>query len=320
MEFQSPEEELVVLCAQTPLMDSAKARIQTLLEKSVVWADCHQFAQAHEITPLFFHTLFTHWKRTPPSTFIDSLRQWYQQHSIRNLMVTAELLKFQNFCKELDLPMLVIDGPVLAKQAYGDVRLRQYDRLDVIVQADDMSRMVDLLLENNYVRIAVTEPETFDDYAAFAHRSHLFNFGLHSRVWPRKFDGGVTLDGAWDRLTPVWFTEREAVSTLGGGELLVYLCAQGAIRGWSKLADVCDVNQLLRSRATFDWGAVVQQIERAHDASGLLLGLALARSLFGTALPDGIAALIVKDSQIIARAAEVRAGLRSRVPESGATR
>ncbi len=320
MEFQNPEEELVVLCAQTPLVDSAKARIQTLLEQPVVWADCHQFAQAHQITPLFFQTLFTHWKRTPPSTFIDSLRQWYQQHSIRNLMVTAEMLKFQNFCKEQELPMLVIDGPVLAKQAYGDVRLRQYDRLDVVVHANDVSRMRDLLLENNYEPVAATVPDSTSDHAVFAHRSRLFNFALHWQVWPRKFDGGVTLDGAWERLTPVWFTEREAVSTLGGGDLLLYLCAQGSARGWAQLSLVCDVNQLLRSRATFDWGAVGQQIERAHDASGLLVGLVLARSLFGTALPAEIAALIVKDSQITARSAEVRAGLRSRVAESGATR
>lgn len=321
MEFRNPEEELVVLCAQTPLMDPTKAQIQTLLEQPINWSACHEYAQSQHVTPLFFHTLFTYWKRTPPAPFIDELRQWYQKHSIRNLMVTAEMLKFKQFGLELDVPLLVVRGPVLARLTYGDVRLRQFANLDLFVHAEDVDRMRDLLLENNYDAITPAPPaEPRTDCAVFAHRSRLFNVELHWQLWPPHYDARVTLDGAWDRLQSVAFTERESMSTLAGGDLLLYLCGHGAVHDWSRLSYLCDVNQLLLSRVSFDWPGVAKQISRAQDGRSLLLGLALVRTVFGTTLPAEIASMCDRDGQLNKRLTEAWEHMRERTNQPGTAR
>lgn len=310
MKFRRLEEELVTLCAQTKLTETTKVRIEAIIHEPLDWAYMLDFAQRHHITPLLFNNLLTYWKYAPPTIIMDTLKQWYHQHSLRNLMVTAELLKLQRLLKKQQIDILSVKGAVLAKQVYGDVRFRQFADLDVVIHMSTLKRATELLLQNGY---SLTDNVNLDPEStyvqahynyAFAHKSGLFHLELHWRLWQSEFGLMFNLDDVWTTLHPVAFTEKEAVLTLSNPDLLLYLCAHGAKHQWSRLSWICDVNELLTSGVSLDWDRLIAQCKQQRIMRTVLLGVYLTHSLFGTPLPAELRSLIEADHEIERLAAD----------------
>ncbi len=304
MNFRRPEEELVFLFAQTKASDKVKARLEVLLQQPIDWNFCIDFARYHHVTPLFFNSLFNLCPTAPPADFMKQTKQWYQQHSLRNLLVTAELLKVQRGLQNIDIPMLVVKGPALAKLVYGDVRLREFGDLDIVVHVADVSRVKDLLLEMGY---ELTDDVTLDAETTyvrshynypFVHKTRLFNIEVHWRLWQSEFGSWMKLDDVWKNVKPVAFNARESVFTLMGSDLLLYLCAHGSKHQWSRMSWICDINELLTSDINLDWELVALQSKQVRSVRMVLLGLYLAHTIFDTPLPEPINELVRRDGEI----------------------
>ena len=79
----------------------------------------------------------------------------------------------------------------------------------------------------------------------------------------------------------------------GGGEgrlereeTLVMLCAHGTKHLWHQLKWLADVDRVLRNGPPLNWQRVLFVARHAAATRGLLLGLQLARRVFGTPLDE----------------------------------
>ena len=52
------------------------------------------------------------------------------------MLLTSELIKIMKLLEENDIKAIAFKGPTLAQLAYGDVTLRQYVDLDLLVELD----------------------------------------------------------------------------------------------------------------------------------------------------------------------------------------
>src|SRR2546426_10956064 len=68
----------------------------------------------------------------------------------RNLCLTGDLLSLLELFEARGIPAVPFKGPVLAVQAYGDVALREFRDLDILVTHRDITRARELLLARGF--------------------------------------------------------------------------------------------------------------------------------------------------------------------------
>ena len=65
-------------------------------------------------------------------------------------MLTAELIKIMDLYRSQGIQAMPYKGPVLAVQAYGDVTLREFDDLDIVLRQRDMAKANDAIQGAGY--------------------------------------------------------------------------------------------------------------------------------------------------------------------------
>src|SRR6476469_7955692 len=109
----------------------------------VDWDYLFQLARRHSIVPLVYFQLD---HALVPSEVLSKFKQQYIENSARNTVLTAELCRLINLFRDAGIEVIPYKGPVLALFAYGDIALRRFVDLDVIVKKSDVLRARDILL------------------------------------------------------------------------------------------------------------------------------------------------------------------------------
>ena len=112
------------------------------------WDYLFQLAQRHSIVPLLYVELE---RDLVPNQFLDKLKQHYIENSARNTVLTAELCRLINLFRDEGIEAIPYKGPILALFAYGDIRLRRFVDLDVIVKKVDVLKAREILLNQGYI-------------------------------------------------------------------------------------------------------------------------------------------------------------------------
>jgi hypothetical protein len=303
-----PEIALLLSCARTHVEPEHRQRIQALLQEDVDWPDLLQLAIGHKTIPLLYKSLVTCCPDMVPTEIMGRLQAHFRTNGMRNLTLGAELLKALNHLQEHGVYAVPFRGPLLAEVVYGDLSLRSFQDLDVLVQRKDVARAKDTLASVGY-RLVVPRRLPAPGHLTFEHAYGLRHAGsgvrldLHWEVTEGYF--GFTLDPQlWDRLDTVPFMGRQ-VAGLRPEDLFLMLCVHGAKHGWVRLAWVCDVAELVRAHPTMDWERTLQQARR-HDVQRMaLLGLWLASDLLSAPLPAGIGKNVRADPALPALGREV---------------
>ena len=135
-----PEAELLVLSARLRSSDksgSARALIQPVCD----WGYLLQAAQDHGVIPLLYRHLHEASPDVIPEEMLKRLRDEAVANTRSNLALTRELFKLLDLFEAHDIYAIPYKGPVLASVAYGDIALRQFVDLDLIVHKRDVLRV-----------------------------------------------------------------------------------------------------------------------------------------------------------------------------------
>lgn len=261
-------------------------------------------AYRHAVLPLLARAV-----AAVPDAPPDLRRAIADRHQLvvrKNLQLAGELAKLQAAFDAADVPVLPFKGPALAVLAHGDLALRAFSDLDLVVPRAHAAEAADVLTGFGYavdpelshvldaLRRGVRGPMPSE--LAFTHDERHVLVELHMSLdrpyrWPR-----LDVAGLLARSRRVRVGGRE-VPTLAAGDLLAYLCIHGAKHGWERLGWVADVAWLLANDPP-DPGFVAWA-----RARGLLrivhTGVRLAHERLGATLPAGfdLQALGAEDPQ-----------------------
>jgi adenylate cyclase class IV len=100
--------------------------------------------------PLLFWQLDAISPETMPSDILDELGAYFRANNIRNLSLTRELLRLSREVETRGIPVIPYKGPILAALAYGNLALREFGDLDVLVRTQDVLRAKELLASFGY--------------------------------------------------------------------------------------------------------------------------------------------------------------------------
>jgi hypothetical protein len=187
------EEGLLLCCARVALDDETSGRIKTLLQEDLDWEYVLKAASLHCIMPLLYRHLSVLGTGIVPPAVLERLKNDYQANAQRNLILSGDLHRLLRLLKANDIPVVPLKGPVLAATVYGDVSLRQFGDLDVLLRKRDIARAKELLISHGY-RPAM-EMTAAQESATLRH---------HCEYLLVSDNGRVIVELHW-RIIPSWF-------------------------------------------------------------------------------------------------------------------
>lgn len=305
-----PEILLLLCCARTRIDSERAEQIRTLLRGDIDWMYLIRTAFQHSVMPLLYWNLHATCAKDVPDPILDQLRRRFHANSVRNLFLIRELLTLLALLDQHGILAIPYKGPVLAASVYGNFALRQFGDLDILVREQDAVCAKDLLLSRGY-RLQYQPPAAYE--AIFRHFRQTYDLvrgdgqvfvELHWNVisWPVFFSPDSAF--VWERLELVSLAGMP-VHTLAPEEVLPVLCVHGAKHHWERLGWICDVAELLRIYPGINWERVMAQASCLHGARALYLGLSLARSLLGAAVPEDILRQMQVDPVVPSLAARI---------------
>ncbi|WP_373544988.1 nucleotidyltransferase family protein [Chamaesiphon sp.] len=297
------EIELLLCCSHTHPEPHQLTRIQALVRQPLDWTYLVERATHHNILPLVDRQLQQIDSDSIPSEVLAQIHANFDGNFQRNLHLTAELLKLSQLFKTHQIPMLSFKGPILAQIAYGNLALRQFLDIDILVPEADVVRANQLLVDRGYQsQFALTESQQIL-YAGlrnehwFWHEEKQVCVDLHWSILPKHFSFTPDPQLLWSKTEKVEFGSQ-SIDTLIPEHLLLFLCAHGAKHNWWRLYWICDIAELLRTHPDLDWASIHSLAGRFGTKRMLFLGLYLAHQLLGAVLPLSVLTEIESDPTI----------------------
>ena len=286
------ENELLLCCARTEASPDVATRIRTLAASDVNWNYLALLAKRHSIIPLLYRQLERHASEFVPTDCLSKLKVQYQENAARNTILAAELCRLVALLSEAGIEAFPYKGPALALFAYGNLALRRFVDLDVVVRKHDVLHARDLLLADGY---ALGKPLTPAQQELLLRTQHNLQFArdnrrllleLHWEVAPHLFASSVQENELWQNLTTINVNGTE-LKTLAADDLLFSLCVHGSRHLWERLGWICDVAELI-ARYELNWPALLERAAETDNERMFLLGLYLTHKLLGTQLPAAV--------------------------------
>jgi putative nucleotidyltransferase-like protein len=306
-----PEAQVLLYCAQTCYNPASAAQLPRLLHPDFHWDSLIRLALRHRVLPLVYRSMQAIGANlAPPSVWAD-LQHHFHANAQRNLLLGGTLLRLLRLLARHDISAIPYKGPVLAMVAYGNLALRQFGDLDILVRQQDVERAKDLLLAQGYrwweQRPITLLPRQRKVYELISADSQVL-VELHWAVTSSTFYFPLDPARLWERLETVVLLGLP-VRTLTPESLLLILCVHGAKHHWHRLAWICDIAALLHVSAEMDWQHLLAQADQLGCRRMLLLGVLLAQTLLGTTLSEPLQHRLHADAAIPRLAQEVQARL-----------
>jgi hypothetical protein len=311
------EKQLLLCCARTIVQPGVAEHIRKLVAQPLDWPYLLSEAAENSITPLLEKQLSAIAPAAVPAEYLAQLKSACRANTVRCLFLTAELNKILELFESHGIQSIPYKGPVTAQQAYGDITLREFEDLDIILRQRDLPRAHEIILGLGYQpkfpwilspgAAASLVPGEYN-YRAIERRIMV---ELHTELTLRHFPVVPCLDDFSRRLVTVELSGRP-MRTFCPEDALPILCIHGSKDFWERISWVADISELVHAHPPLDWDAVQRRAESLKAQRMLHLGLTLATHLLDAPLPPEIFQAVTTDVTVAAISREVEARLLGR--------
>jgi hypothetical protein len=286
------EVELLLCCARIRTNPEMSQRIRVAAQKEIDWVQFIRLVLRHDALPLTYWNLHRICPDIVPSGVLEPLRSRHEEGAAEGRLLAEELVGILGLLNSQGIPAVPYKGPALAVRLYGDLSLRGFGDLDIVVCERDVLRARRLLIDRGYAPQRVDTGE-LNQFLSEKHEMLLY-----------RVDGKVRLDLHW-RFTsrsaciagdPERFLQHLETISIAGEEVrslrletyLVVLSMHAAKHQWVQLKLICDIAEIL-AVPDLDWHYVAREAHELGLKRALGTGLLLAQGLLGPSLPAKLA-------------------------------
>jgi hypothetical protein len=294
------EERLLLDCSRATLTPAAVERVKGILQGELNWERLLQTASWHNVLPLVCHHLIQRFSDLVPAGVLREVQARFRTNSARNLYLAAELLTILRFLEENGIAALPFKGPALAMAAYGNLALRQFCDLDVLVEKRDFPQARALFLAHGFQPWQKLTPLEEERHLRSSHSYTLvrtndgLKLDLHWRITQERYAFELDVESLWSRLQRMSFCGR-SVLAMAPEDLLLVLCLHGSKHNWERLGWICDMAEVMRANPELRWEEILSRSHALHISRAVLLGLDLAGNLLDAPAPEPIVSAIRDD-------------------------
>ena len=305
-----PEHELLLCCARTHIENERGERIKSLLKKDMDWAYLLQKSLQHNLAPLLYKNLNALSPGQIPEPVLGQFKKIFLLNVRRTLFLTKELFAVVNFLDSNGISAIPYKGPPLTASVYGDLALRPFRDLDIMIRQQEVLRARDLLVSLGYQPQVQLNGIQAAAYVRTKYELPLIRnpgrmivelkWGIVDQYFSFPMESGCLRE----RLKPIRI-DGKAILTFSHEDTLLILCVHGTKHLWQNLIMVCDVSEMIKGCRGLDWDWVLREAGRLGGRRMLFLGLFLAKHLLGATLPGAIDRKIEDDPRVERLAGQV---------------
>ena len=306
----APEARVVLACLRAVTAQCNAEGLGGLIALRPDWKVVARIASWHGVLPLVVNRLGAEPGSAVARDALTRLRAEYFGRALRSASLARELLRLYRLIDSAGIAMLALKGPVLAVQAYGDVTMRQFTDLDVLIRRADLPRVVEILSRDGYrprrfIHDARDQGLFDSSEEEFTKPGALGLIDVHWLLSSPFFPYAPDADSCFAHAVQVDL-EGTGVPTLAPRELLLFLCVHAAKHGWPTLGAAADIAAVARRYPALEWEAVDGDARRIGCRRMLLLGVHLAHELADAPVPESLLLAARSDSSVARLAAEIR--------------
>ena len=282
------EMELLLCCARTRANAEMSQRIREAARKEIDWVQFIRLMLRHDTLPLTYWNLHRICPDLVPNGVLEPLRARYEAEAVECRLLGKELVGILGYLDSWGIPAVPFKGPALAVRLYGDLSLRGFGDLDIMVCERDALRARRLLIDRGYA------PQRVDtgDLNHFLRENH--------EMLLYRTDGKVRLDLHWRYTSrvaclggdPERFQQHLETISIEGVEVqslrletyLLVLSMHAAKHQWVQLKLICDIAEIL-AVPDLEWQYVLREADDLGLKRALGTGLLLAQELLGATVP-----------------------------------
>ena len=310
----TPEETVLFACARVELDETNRLLVQEALRAKIDWIRFLEATRFHELEPLAYRHLSRFDGEGCPTSVLDSLKIAAQRISIRNLGLTAELSSLISLLRSEGVQTAALKGPVAAVAYYGNLGLRSFVDIDVLVPRGKAPLAWELLSRQGYGARFSLRPGwqavqvRRGSEELFRHRDTGNLVDLHWDIWAPGYTFTPESAGIWAAREVVSLGATK-VETLAPEAMVLFFCLHGAKHSWTSLKWVCDLAELVRSRPNLDWTAVLRWSDPPGRRLLVDLGLNLVHRLLEAPVPASVLARGSANARVSALVEEAIRGI-----------
>ncbi|MGA7126342.1 MAG: nucleotidyltransferase family protein, partial [Chthoniobacterales bacterium] len=121
-------------------------RIRKITAGPLEWDFVLSEATENSVGPLLEMNLRAVVANAAPAAAMERLKVTCRANTVRCLFLAAELHKILELFRAAGIVAIPYKGPVLAEQAYGNLTLRDFDDLDIILPQGDLQKAHEVML------------------------------------------------------------------------------------------------------------------------------------------------------------------------------
>ncbi len=297
------ELRLLLCCVELNATQEILSQIPLLLQEETDWDFLLSKAQVHRVLPLLYNALVPELQDYIPAKIFKTLKLSYTETIFRNLYMAGNLNKILTFFKENNILALPFKGPVIAQTVYGNLSLRQFGDLDILVSRDDALKARDILLEHHYTqdfRLSKKEEKVFlneENFFSLVSKDKKIIVDLHWELSGRYNLVPITLESLQKDFLYITLQGKE-LATLPPHKLFVYHCIHSTSHCWQHLEWIVCVTELIRNIPEHEWIDIFRWSEELRCKRMVLLGIQLSVDLFHVVIPDSVQNRLREDQRI----------------------
>jgi hypothetical protein len=274
----SPEQELLLWSIRVD--HTKEEEITKILKSGVDWDYVRETAIQHGIIPLLYKRLKDEMSDLIPPEKLNELQTLFVGNAVNNIRRTQHLLKVLALLAESGVEAMPFKGPALAIQAYGDLSMRSFDDLDILIHEKDRNLVFHLLVDHGCTLESFSDSrierklrlKQMKDIHFFCQNEFLeIHWDITERLLAAPFD----MDSIWARSLPILLNNQK-VRTLSPEDMVIVLCFHGTKHAWQDLKWLADLIYMISSHPEIRWNEVLDYSRNIGVERIVFLGLSLA--------------------------------------------
>lgn len=300
----SKEIQLLLLCSRIQFGTADIEEISNIAISSLNRSVLIRLARSHHVLPILYQTLKKAAKTTNeefvPQKILDELKDMYLRIAAHNVYATENLFQILDFLESRKIKAVPVKGPVLAKQTYGSISMRQFSDLDLVISQKDLLTAIKSLCQTGY---SVARPPKGTNRTAYlktrqdwilSNTDGSIVLDIKPAVISHTIARPFLTDALVKNSVPLAMDDSRCINAPSPETMLLVVCIHGVHETWAGLSQVADVAGLV-ANPNLDWPGLLEIAQSWRQMRTLLTGLCLCSKTLGVNLPQEVTHAIEKD-------------------------
>lgn len=299
-QFSSEFSLLLALTSPMLAQKQGKEVIQKLNECDL--NELFLLAKSHRVHLLLCKTLTEKYKNLIPPPSFQQFDMQLLLSSIRNLTLFNEMYSIIELLKKSGILIIPFKGPVLAQHVYGNINLRAFGDIDILIEQKDIEQTFTILTSLGFTLTPEIHKDCLINYLKseaclyFSRTNDGLKIDLQSDL-TNKYALVPYSCEAIKQTTLQHTISGKAFQGLSHEDTLINLCVHSASHSWQMLEYITSTAHHI-TKNQINWHEVIRRAKQLKVIRMVSLGLNLCRLLYKVEIPAIISSHLLIDSGV----------------------